>query len=141
MSKQKPAAVSLGTAALGTALAGLALSSATFAMQPLPQGYMLAAAETVKPAEGKCGEGKCGIEKVDADKDGRVSQVEFVTAHPDQADQFAKIDVNQDGFVDEAERKAHHAAKGTEGKCGTKKAGEGKCGEGKCGEGKCGGAA
>ena len=25
-----------------------------------------------KAAEGKCGEGKCGIEKVDADKDGRV---------------------------------------------------------------------
>ena len=64
---------------------------------------------------------------------------EFVAAHPAKADQFAKIDANQDGFIDEAERKAHHAAKGAEGKCGEKKAGEGKCGEGKCGEGKCGG--
>ncbi|HRF83541.1 MAG TPA: EF-hand domain-containing protein [Pseudoxanthomonas sp.] len=59
MSKQKPVVV-----ALGTALAGLTLSGATFAMQPLAQGYMLAAAEpaqdTAKAGEGKCGEGKCG---------------------------------------------------------------------------------
>ncbi|AKC87526.1 HvfA family oxazolone/thioamide-modified RiPP metallophore [Pseudoxanthomonas suwonensis] len=140
MSKQKPAAL-----ALGTALAGLTLTGAAFAMQPLAQGYMLAAGDAAKAQEGKCGEGKCGIEKVDTDKDGRVSQAEFVAAHPDKADQFAKIDANQDGFIDEAERKAHHAAKGTEGKCGEqagdKKAGEGKCGEGKCGEGKCGGMA
>ncbi len=131
MSKQKPAAI-----ALGTALAGLTFTGAAFAMEPLAQGYMLAAGETAKAQEGKC-----GMDKVDADKDGRVSQAEFVAAHPAKADQFAKIDANQDGFIDEAERKAHHAAKGAEGKCGEKKAGEGKCGEGKCGEGKCGGAA
>ena len=136
MSKQKPAAI-----ALGTALAGLTLTGAAFAMEPLAPGYMLAAGETAKAQEGKCGEGKCGMDKVDADKDGRVSQAEFVAAHPAKADQFAKIDANQDGFIDEAERKAHPAAKGAEGKCGEKKAGEGKCGEGKCGEGKCGGAA
>ena len=138
MSKQKPVAI-----ALGTALAGLTLSGAAFAMEPLAQGYMLAAGEAAKAQEGKCGEGKCGMGKVDTDKDGRVSQAEFVAAHPEKAEQFAKIDANQDGFLDEAERKAHHAAKGTEGKCGEKadKAGEGKCGEGKCGEGKCGGAA
>ena len=47
MSKHTPVAVTLGTA-----LAGLALSGATFAMQPLAQGYMLAASEpvaTMKP--------------------------------------------------------------------------------------------
>ena len=139
MSKHTPVAV-----ALGTALAGLTLSGAAFAMQPLAQGYLLAAsdpAQAAKTAEGKCGEGKCGIAQVDTDKDGRVSRAEFDAAHPDKAGQFAKIDANQDGFIDEAERKAHHAAKGAEGKCGEKKAGEGKCGEGKCGEGKCGGAA
>lgn len=137
MSKQKPAAI-----ALGTALAGLTLSGGAFAMEPLVQGYMLAAGDAAKAQEGKCGEGKCGIEKVDTDKDGRISQVEFAAAHPDKAENFAKIDTNADGFIDEAERKAHHAAKGSEGKCGEKtgkKAGEGKCGEGKCGEGKCGG--
>jgi uncharacterized low-complexity protein len=139
MSKQKPAAI-----ALGTALAGLTLTGAAFAMEPLAQGYMLAAGEAGKAQEGKCGEGKCGIEKVDADKDGRVSQAEFVAAHPDKAEHFAKMDANQDGFVDEGERKAYHAAKGAEGSCGGEKAdkaGEGKCGEGKCGEGKCGGMA
>ena len=130
MSKQKSVAI-----ALGTALAGLGLTGAAFAMQPLAQGYMLSAGETAKAPEGKCGEGKCGLEKVDADKDGRVSQAEFVAAHPDKADRFAKIDTNQDGFLDEAERKAHHAAKGTEGKCG------GKAGEKKTGEGSCGGMA
>jgi uncharacterized low-complexity protein len=33
-------------------------SSAAFAVEALPQGYQLAAAD--KSAEGKCGEGKCG---------------------------------------------------------------------------------
>ena len=62
---------------LGIALAGLALSNSAFAMQPLSQGYMLAAGDAAgknnattgkatkpvtakKTAEGKCGEGKCG---------------------------------------------------------------------------------
>ena len=149
MSKPTPVAV-----ALGTALAGLTLTGAAFAMQPLAQGYMLAASDPApatqaKAGEGKCGEGKCGIAHVDTDKDGRVSRAEFDTAHPDKSGQFAKIDTNQDGFVDEAERTAFHASKAGEGKCGEQKtdkaatkAGEGKCGaEGKCGEGKCGGAA
>ena len=150
MSKHTPVAVTLSTA-----LAGLALSGATFAMQPLAQGYMLAASEPVatteaaKADEGKCGEGKCGIAQVDTDKDGRVSRAEFNAAHPDKAAQFATIDSNGDGYLDEAERTAHHAAKVAEGNCGGKKAdpteakaGEGKCGaEGKCGEGKCGGMA
>ena len=48
MSKQKPAAI-----ALGTALAGLTLTGAAFAMEPLAQGYMLAAGETAKAQEAR----------------------------------------------------------------------------------------
>ena len=55
LSKHTPVAVTLGTA-----LAGLALGGSAFAMEPLAQGYMLAAGEAAKAAEGKCGEGKCG---------------------------------------------------------------------------------
>ena len=63
------------------------------------------------------------LDKVDTDKDGKVSQAEFTAAHPEKkAADFAAMDANSDGFVDEAEHKAHK-------------------GEGKCGEGKCGGAA
>ena len=145
MPKQKPVAV-----ALGTALAGLTLTGAAFAMQPLAQGYMLAASDPAQAA--KAGEGTCGMAQVDTDKDGRISRSEFDAAHPDKAGQFAKIDANQDGFVDEAERTAFHAAaaKASEGTCGEHKdakaaeakTSEGKCGaEGKCGEGKCGGMA
>lgn len=147
MSKQKPVAI-----ALGTALAGLTLSGSAFAMEPLAQAYMVAAGEAAKAQEGKCGEGMCGVSKVDTDRDGRISQAEFVTAHPDKADQFARIDVNQDGFIDAAERKDHCTAKGSEGMCGEHacdvkagdmpmRTGDSKGGEGKCGEGACGGMA
>ncbi|MGH8027525.1 MAG: HvfA family oxazolone/thioamide-modified RiPP metallophore [Pseudoxanthomonas sp.] len=143
-SNQKPVSLALCTALVG----GLALSASAFAMQPLAQGYLLSATADAgeKAAEGKCGEGKCGMEKVDTDKDGKVSRAEFTAAHADKADKFDAIDTNKDGFIDAAEHKAHAA----EGKCG-----EGKCGadkktdakpdakaghaEGKCGEGKCGG--
>src|SRR5690606_18775502 len=100
MSKQKPAAI-----ALGTALAGFALAGSSFAMEPLAQGYMLAAGDA------KAQEGKCGIGKVDTDGDGRVSQAEFLAAHPDEAEHFPRMDANQDGYIDEAERKAYHAGK------------------------------
>jgi uncharacterized low-complexity protein len=59
-----------------------------------------------------------------------VSQAEAI-AHGKTAEQFAAMDGNSDGNVDQAEWDAAHADK----------AEEGKCGEGKCGEGKCGGAA
>jgi uncharacterized low-complexity protein len=123
MSKtNKPAAVAIAL------VGGLALTGSAFAMEPLAQGYLLAAGETAKAGEGKCGEGKCGLAKADTDKDGKVSQAEFTAAHPDKAAKFAEIDTNKDGFIDAAEHKAHAGAKGAEGKCG-----EGKCGEGKCG--------
>ena len=118
----KPAAVAVALAG------GILLAGSSFAMQPLAQGYLLAAPEAAKAGEGKCGEGKCGMAKVDTDKDGKVSQAEFNAAHPDKAAKFAQIDTNKDGFIDAAEHKAHAADKGAEGKCG-----EGKCGEGKCG--------
>lgn len=123
---RKPVAVAIGTALAG----GLLLSGSAFAVTPLAQGYLLGAQDAA--AEPKAQEGKCGIDKLDTDGDGKVSRAEFTAAHPDKADKFAEIDANSDGFIDAAEKDAHHAA--------SKSDAEGKCGEGKCGEGKCGGA-
>jgi len=139
-SNQKPVSLALSAALVG----GLALSASAFAMQPLAQGYLLSATADAgeKAAEGKCGEGKCGMEKVDTDKDGKVSRAEFTTAHADKADKFDAIDTNKDGFIDAAEHKAHSEGKCGEGKCGAdKKKTDAKAehAEGKCGEGKCGG--
>ncbi|MCA0393510.1 MAG: EF-hand domain-containing protein [Proteobacteria bacterium] len=144
-SSKKPVALAVGTALVG----GLMLSGTSFAITPLAQGYLLGAQDAAQAAdakakegscggdkakaEGKCGEGKCGIDKVDTDKDGKVSRAEFDAVHPNEAEKFAAMDSNGDGFIDQAEHDAHKAAK--------KADGEGKCGEGKCGEGKCGGAA
>jgi len=127
MSKSNVKPVAL---AVCTALGGLALSATAFASQELASGYMAAAGGGGEKSKE---EGKCGMDKVDTDKDGKVSQAEFSAAHPDKAADFATMDANSDGFIDEAEHKAHKA----EGKCGDDK----KAGEGKCGEGKCGGAA
>ena len=139
-SHQKPVSLALSAALVG----GLALSASAFAMQPLAQGYLLSATADAgeKAAEGKCGEGKCGMEKVDTDKDGKVSRAEFTTAHADKADKFDTMDANKDGFIDAAEHKAHSEGKCGEGKCGAdKKKTDAKAdhAEGKCGEGKCGG--
>ena len=143
-SNKKPTVAVIGTALVG----GMMLSGSTFAVTPLAQGYLLgtqeAAATTEAKAqegscgadkasgEGKCGEGKCGMDKLDTDGDGKVSRAEFGVAHPEKTNQFDVIDANRDGFIDAAEKEAHH---------GAKSGAEGKCGEGKCGEGKCGGAA
>ena len=140
-SNQKPVSLALSAALVG----GLALSASAFAMQPLAQGYLLSATADAggeKAAEGKCGEGQCGMEKVDTDKDGKVSRAEFTSAHADKADKFDGIDTNKDGFIDAAEHKAHSEGKCGEGKCGAdKKKTDAKAdkAEGKCGEGKCGG--
>src|SRR5688572_21844875 len=145
---KKPVAVAIGAALAG----GLALSGSAFAMQSLAQGYMLAATSDAgdKTTEHKAGEGSCGMEKMDTDKDGRISKAEFAVAHDGKDDKFAAHDPDSDGFINAEEMKAHHAAKAGEGKCGEGKCGEGKCGgdkkadgakadgEGKCGEGKCG---
>jgi len=130
-----------------SALAGsLLLAGSAFAATPLAQGYMLGSAQDGAAAAAKgAHEGKCGMDKMDTDKDGRISRAEFGAAHGGDTSKFAAHDGNSDGFVDATEMAAHHTAKAAEGKCG-----EGKCGaamkpapakaamEGKCGEGKCG---
>ncbi len=151
-SNKKPIAIAVSTALL--------LSGSAFASTHLSQGYQLGADTVIdakgaegscggdKGAEGKCGEGACGMDKMDTNKDGKISKAEYAAAHKNGGGDFAKHDTNKDGFISAAEMKAAH-----EGKCGGDKAAEGKCGgdkpaaapekkaaEGKCGEGKCGGA-
>jgi len=97
------------TLALTTAMtfgaASAAHAASPFAMQPLAQGYMVAAAD--KAMEGKCGgnakaeEGKCGGKKSAKTKEGKCGE--------------GKCGGNK-------------AAKDKEGKCGGMKAKEGKCG-------------
>jgi uncharacterized low-complexity protein len=113
---------------IALAVAGtLALAGSTFAMQAMAGGYAQDAA-TEKAAEGKCGEGSCGVDKMDTDKDGKVSKAEFAAAHDGSDAKFAAHDPNGDGFIDAAEMGAHHKAKSAD-----KAKMEGKCGEGKCG--------
>lgn len=87
---------------IAVALAGgMSLATSTaFAVEALPQGYLLAAAD--KAAEGKCGEGKCGAAEAS-----------------DKAN-------NAEGKCGEGKCGAAEAssAKAAEGKCG-----EGKCGD------------
>ena len=136
-SNKKPTAAAIGAALAG----GLVLSGSAFAMTSLAQGYMLSASSTdaaAKSPEGSCGaehkagmkagEGSCGMEKMDTDKDGRISRAEFSAAHDGKDDKFSAHDPDGDGFISAEEMKAHHAAKS-----GDKAAMEGKCGEGKCG--------
>ena len=142
---KKPVAVAIGAALAG----GLVLSGSAFAMQPLAQGYMLAAASVAADAGrrsscGAQGDGRlvrrrqgrpkasaakasAAWTKMDTDKDGtdlaRPSSAPPTTA---TTSKFAAHDTNSDGFISADEMKAHHAAKAAQG-------GEGKCGEGKCG--------
>ncbi|MBU8977846.1 MULTISPECIES: EF-hand domain-containing protein [unclassified Lysobacter] len=113
---------------IGIALAGLVLGNSAFAMQPLAQGYMLAASHAAgegkcgegkcgstqakpakgaasKAAEGKCGEGQCGdarFNKTDANDDGLVSKAEYLKAVP-TGEGWADKDANADGFISERE--------------------------------------
>lgn len=100
------------------------VSSAAFAVEALPQGYQLAAADKAaegkcgegkcgaaqagdaKAAEGKCGEGKCGdasFARTDTDDDGRVSLKELLTKAPQGGAEFTAMDTNKDGFLSEGE--------------------------------------
>ena len=118
---------------LAVALAGgMNLASTAFAVEQLPQGYQLAAADKAgegKCGEGKCGEGKCGGEakatqaegkcgegkcgegkcgdasfaRTDTDDDGRVSLKELLAVAPKGAEEFKAIDSNADGYLSEAE--------------------------------------
>ncbi|MFJ4444987.1 hypothetical protein ACIPZ8_23225 [Pseudomonas sp. NPDC089422] len=104
---------------------GINLASSAFAVEALPQGYQLAAAEKAgegkcgegkcgasgakakaTQAEGKCGEGKCGdasFARTDADHDGRVSRAELLAVAPKAGAEFDAIDANHDGYLSEAE--------------------------------------
>jgi uncharacterized low-complexity protein len=113
---------------LAVALAGgMNLASTAFAVEQLPQGYQLAAAD--KAGEGKCGEGKCGGEakatqaegkcgegkcgegkcgdasfaRTDTDDDGRVSLKELLAVAPNGSGEFKAMDSNADGYLSEAE--------------------------------------
>lgn len=113
---------------LAVALAGgMNLASTAFAVEQLPQGYQLAAADKAwegKCGEGKCGEGKCGGEakatqaegkcgegkcgdasfaRTDTDGDGRVSLKELLAVAPNGSDEFKAMDSNADGYLSEAE--------------------------------------
>jgi len=111
---------------LGIALVGgINLASSAFAVEALPQGYPLAAAQKTgegkcgegkcgangaeakaTQAEGKCGEGKCGdasFARTDADHDGRVSRAELLAVAPGAGAEFDAIDANHDGYLSEAE--------------------------------------
>ncbi|BBH45878.1 hypothetical protein [Pseudomonas sp. KU43P] len=111
----------LGIALLG----GINLTASAFAVEPLPQGYQLAAAEKTgegkcgegkcgasgasakaTQAEGKCGEGKCGdasFARTDSDHDGRVSRTELLAVAPGANAEFDAIDADHDGYLSEAE--------------------------------------
>jgi uncharacterized low-complexity protein len=110
---------------MSVALAGIVLSGSAFAVQQLPQGYMLAASHTgaegkcgegkcggtetktqAKTTEGKCGEGQCGdaiFNAIDTDDDARISRAEFLVVEPKGQAVFAKKDTNTDGYIDEME--------------------------------------
>lgn len=121
---QRPTKTRLGLLSLAL-LGGINLTPSAFAVEPLPQGYQLAAAEKagegkcgegkcgasgasakVTQAEGKCGEGKCGdasFARTDTDHDGRVSRAELLAKAPGANAEFDAIDANHDGYLSEAE--------------------------------------
>jgi len=127
----KKSAISPLTVALGTvftvSLANTGITNAAenpFSMQPLSGGYMMLAEG--KCGEGKCGagkggEGRCGMARMDADGDGKVTRDEFMQGHEAM---FDKIDQDNDGVIDQAERETHmNQMRGfmREGKCGGSK--------------------
>jgi uncharacterized low-complexity protein len=134
MSQKNLIAAAIGSAFVASMSAAPIAAAADnpFALSGLSSGYQVAETSSAKPMEGKCGgmkagEAKCGMPMMDANKDGKVSQDEFVKGHEAM---FGTMDANKDGFLDNTEMG---------------KMMQGKCGEGKCGgakrpmEGKCGG--
>nr|WP_314615442.1 hypothetical protein [uncultured Pseudomonas sp.] len=121
---QRPTKTRLGLLSIAL-LGGINLTPSAFAVEPLPQGYQLAAA--AKAGEGKCGEGKCGASgasakatqaegkcgegkcgdasfaRTDTDHDGRVSRAELLAKAPGANAEFDAIDANHDGYLSEAE--------------------------------------
>jgi Ca2+-binding EF-hand superfamily protein len=81
------------------------LTAAVFALQALP-----AFAES-GPKGAKHDKDGRFLEKVDANKDGKISQDEYLNVHKER---FTQMDANKDGFVTKEEGKAHHDAKKAE---------------------------
>ncbi|MBV7483106.1 EF-hand domain-containing protein [Bordetella sp. BOR01] len=96
---------------IGAVLAGsVLLSGSAFAMQPLAQGYLVAAGDA-QPAEGKCGEGKCGGDVAttagsgsakSTEAEGKCGEGKCGEGKCGDAS-FAKTDADGDGFVSRAE--------------------------------------
>ncbi|MEN4827842.1 MULTISPECIES: hypothetical protein [unclassified Pseudomonas] len=121
---QRPNKTRLGLLSIAL-VGGMNLAASAFAVEALPQGYQLAAAEKAgegkcgegkcgasgakgkaTQAEGKCGEGKCGdasFARTDADHDGQVSRAELLAVAPGANAEFDAIDANHDGYLSEAE--------------------------------------
>jgi len=121
---QRPNKTRLGLLSIAL-VGGMNLAASAFAVEALPQGYQLAAAEKAgegkcgegkcgasgakgkaTQAEGKCGEGKCGdasFARTDADHDGQVSHAELLAVAPGANAEFDAIDANHDGYLSEAE--------------------------------------
>ncbi|HEK1007993.1 TPA: hypothetical protein SMP92_001241 [Pseudomonas putida] len=121
---QRPNKTRLGLLSIAL-VGGMNLAASAFAVEALPQGYQLAAAEKAgegkcgegkcgasgakgkaTQAEGKCGEGKCGdasFARTDTDHDGQVSRAELLAVAPGANAEFDAIDANHDGYLSEAE--------------------------------------
>jgi len=121
---QRPNKTRLGLLSIAL-VGGMNLAASAFAVEALPQGYQLAAAEKAgegkcgegkcgasgakgkaTQAEGKCGEGKCGdasFARTDADHDGQVSRAELLAVAPGANAEFDAIYANHDGYLSEAE--------------------------------------
>ena len=94
-----------------TLLGGMVLGNTAFAVEPLSQGYQLAAAKT--PGEGKCGEGKCGA-SAKASTEGKCGEGKCGASAKAGAEgkcgegkcgdaSFARTDTNHDGKVSREE--------------------------------------
>lgn len=124
----KPAAVAVALAS------GILLAGSTFAMEPLAQGYLLAAPEAAKAGEGSRGEGKCGEGNAAwprptptrTARSRRPNSTPCTLARRRCSPGWTPT---RTGSSTRPSDKASNGAKGAEGKCGV----EGKCGEGKCG--------
>ncbi|MFJ4432306.1 hypothetical protein ACIPZG_15195 [Pseudomonas sp. NPDC089395] len=121
---QRPNKTRLGLLSIAL-IGGINLTASAFAVESLPQGYQLAAAQKAgegkcgegkcgasgasakaTQAEGKCGEGKCGdasFARTDSDHDGRVSRAELLAKAPGANAEFDAIDADHDGYLSEGE--------------------------------------
>lgn len=84
----------------------LMLTAAVFALQAMP-----ALAESGSKDGAKHDKDARFLEKVDTDKDGKISEAEYVNVHKER---FKEMDANKDGFVTKEEGKAHHEARKAE---------------------------